>query len=57
MVLARWITRQGIQTLHNKVAEILNIEFPKTRKGQELRTSLLRFTITIQKYGFAESIF
>jgi hypothetical protein len=30
--LGYWITRQGIQPIHNKVEEILNIKKPKTRK-------------------------
>jgi hypothetical protein len=29
-----WITRQGIQPIHNKVEAILNIEAPKTRKDE-----------------------
>jgi hypothetical protein len=34
-----WITRQGIQPIHNKVEmnEILNIKAPKIRKTQPLR--------------------
>jgi hypothetical protein len=27
-----WITRQGIQPIHNKVEAILNIKAPNTRK-------------------------
>jgi hypothetical protein len=30
--LGYWITRQGIQPIHNKVEAIHNIEAPKTRK-------------------------
>jgi hypothetical protein len=30
--LGYWITRQGIQPIHNKVEAILNIKAPKTRK-------------------------
>ena len=30
--LGYWITRQGIQPVHNKVEAILNIKAPKTRK-------------------------
>jgi hypothetical protein len=33
--LGYWITRQGIQSMRNKVEAILNIKAPKTRK--ELR--------------------
>jgi hypothetical protein len=33
--LGYWITRQGIQPMHNKVEEILNIKVPKTRKSQQ----------------------
>jgi hypothetical protein len=32
LVLGYWITRQGIQPIHNKVEAILNIKAPKTRK-------------------------
>jgi hypothetical protein len=32
--LGYWITRQGIQPLHNKFEAILNIKVPKTRKTQ-----------------------
>jgi hypothetical protein len=35
LVPGYWITRQGIQPIHNKVEAILNIKAPKTRK--ELR--------------------
>jgi hypothetical protein len=31
--LGYWITRQGIQTIRNKVEEILNIKATKTRKA------------------------
>jgi hypothetical protein len=30
--LGYWITRQGIQSIHNKVEAILDIKAPKTRK-------------------------
>jgi hypothetical protein len=33
--LGYWITRQGIQPMHNKVETILNIKAPKTRKSQQ----------------------
>jgi hypothetical protein len=33
--LGYWITRQGIQPMHNKVEAILNIKAPKTRKAQQ----------------------
>jgi hypothetical protein len=33
--LGYWITRQGIQPIHNKVEAILNIKAPKTRKVQQ----------------------
>jgi hypothetical protein len=33
--LGYWITRQGIQPIRNKVEAILNIEAPKTIKGQQ----------------------
>jgi hypothetical protein len=32
--LGYWITRQGIQPIHNKVEAILNIKAPKTRKEE-----------------------
>jgi hypothetical protein len=32
--LGYWITRQGIQPMHNKVEAILNIKAPKTRKEE-----------------------
>jgi hypothetical protein len=32
--LGYWITRQGIQPIHNKVEEILNIKAPKAGKEQ-----------------------
>jgi Reverse transcriptase (RNA-dependent DNA polymerase) len=32
-----WITRQGIQPVHNKVEAILNIKAPNTRTRKELR--------------------
>jgi hypothetical protein len=32
LVSGYWITRQGIQPIHNKVEAILNIKAPKTRK-------------------------
>jgi hypothetical protein len=40
--LGYWITRQGIQPMHNKVemTAILNIKAPKTRKEQQLRQFL-----------------
>jgi hypothetical protein len=34
--LGYWITRQGIQPIHNKVDAILNIKAPKTRKAQQI---------------------
>jgi hypothetical protein len=35
LVLGYWITRQGIQPIHNKVEAILNIKALKTRKAQQ----------------------
>jgi hypothetical protein len=35
--LGYWITRHGIQPMHNKVEEILNIKAPKTRKEEPAR--------------------
>jgi hypothetical protein len=35
--LGYWITRQGIQPIHNKVEAILNIKAPKTRKHNKIR--------------------
>jgi hypothetical protein len=32
--LGYWITRQGIQPMHNKIEAILNIKEPKTRKEE-----------------------
>jgi hypothetical protein len=32
--LGYWITRQGIQPIHNKVEAILNLKAPKTRKEE-----------------------
>jgi hypothetical protein len=32
--LGYWITRKGIQPMHNKVEAILNIKAPKTRKEE-----------------------
>jgi hypothetical protein len=36
-----WITRQGIQPIHNKVEAILNIKASKTRKRRLDYASLL----------------
>jgi hypothetical protein len=33
--LGYWITRQGIQPIHNKVEAILNIKAPKTTNAQQ----------------------
>jgi hypothetical protein len=35
--LGYWITRQGIQTIRNKVEAILNIKAPKKEKNYKLR--------------------
>jgi hypothetical protein len=35
--LRYWITRQGIQPIHDKFEAILNIKVPKTRKHSKLR--------------------
>jgi hypothetical protein len=35
--LEYWITRQGIQPMHNKVEAILNVKTSKTRKEKKLR--------------------
>jgi hypothetical protein len=39
--LGYWMTRQGIQPIHNKVEAILNIKAPKTRKQEKNYASLL----------------
>jgi hypothetical protein len=42
--LGYWITRQGIQPIHNKVEEILNIKKPKTRK------EILQYIVIVNYY-------
>jgi hypothetical protein len=39
--LGYWITRQGIQTIRNKVEAILNIKAPKQEKKTERKSGLL----------------
>jgi hypothetical protein len=34
LMFGYWITRQGIQPIHNKVEAILNIKVTKTRKKE-----------------------
>jgi hypothetical protein len=37
LVFGYWITRKGIQPIHDNVEIILNIKAPKTRKARQLR--------------------
>jgi hypothetical protein len=48
--LGCWITRQGIQPIHNKVEAILNIKAPKTRKEEPATTPIYWYSQLLSRY-------